>query len=105
MHILLTGATGYVGSCLLKALLHRGHSVRCLVRKADKLEAILDRIDAEVPSAQDALSGAELRSRVTVVVGDASDPAALAEACVGVDVGYWLVCKGRDHHRRAQRCR
>ena len=91
MNILLTGATGYVGSCLLEALLHRGHAVRCLVRKAEKLEAILDRIDADGPSAPAASPAASLRSRVSVVVGDASDPAALAEACVGVDVAYWLV--------------
>jgi len=84
MHIFLTGATGYVGSCLLEALLRRGHAVRCLVRKAEKLEAILDRIDADGPSAPAALPAASLRSRVTVVVGDASDPAALAEACVGL---------------------
>ena len=88
MNILLTGATGYVGSCLVGALLRSGHAVRCLVRKAEKLEAILDRLDAEAPGA---LPAASLRSQVSVVVGDASDPSALAAACVGVDVAYWLV--------------
>lgn len=97
MNILLTGATGYVGSCLLGALLRRGHAVRCLVRKAEKLEAILDRLEAEAPSTPSTPStpaappAASLRSQVSIVVGDASDPAALAAACVGVDVAYWLV--------------
>ena len=32
MHVLLTGATGYVGTHVLDALLERGHTVRALVR-------------------------------------------------------------------------
>jgi len=88
MNILLTGATGYVGSCLLGVLLERGHEVRCLVRKAGKLTEILDRLDAGAAVGPPAAS---LRSHVSVVVGDASDPTALAEACAGIEVAYWLV--------------
>ncbi|NBT12122.1 MAG: NAD-dependent epimerase/dehydratase family protein [Planctomycetia bacterium] len=37
MHILLTGATGYVGGVLLPELERRGHRVRCLARRPHKL--------------------------------------------------------------------
>lgn len=32
MHVFLTGATGFVGSYILKELINAGHSVRCLMR-------------------------------------------------------------------------
>lgn len=35
MHIFLTGASGFVGSYVLRALLAAGHSARCLVRDLD----------------------------------------------------------------------
>jgi uncharacterized protein YbjT (DUF2867 family) len=91
MRILLTGATGYVGSCLLAALLRRGHEVRCLVRKAAKLEAILGRLEAAGTSSDEGTALPALGDTVSVIVGDASDEVALAEACRGVDVAYWLV--------------
>ena len=37
MKILLTGATGYVGSCLLSELERRGVSLRALTRRPGKL--------------------------------------------------------------------
>jgi nucleoside-diphosphate-sugar epimerase len=40
MAILLTGATGFVGSSVLKHLVERGHSVTALVRSADKVAAV-----------------------------------------------------------------
>ena len=72
MKILLTGATGYVGGVLLQELEARGHSVRCLARRPGKLAG---------------------RTAVAteVLAGDASDPEALARACDGVEVAYWLV--------------
>lgn len=41
MYIFLTGATGFIGGAVLRALLLRGHTVTCLVRgrSADQLEA------------------------------------------------------------------
>ena len=72
MRILLTGATGYVGGVLLDELQRHGHTIRCLVRRPQKL---VGRIGPEVE----------------VVVGDASDPEALARACADVDVAYWMV--------------
>ena len=72
MRILLTGATGYVGGVLLEELERRGHTVRCLARRPEKLA------DKTAPGTE-------------VFAGDATDPADLARACADVDVAYWLV--------------
>jgi len=72
MRILLTGATGYVGGCLLAELERRGLSVRCLARRPGKLAG-------------------RTAATTEVVEGDVVDTAALASACAGVDVAYWLV--------------
>lgn len=72
MRVLLTGATGYVGGCLLAELERRGIAVRCLARRPEKLAG-------------------RAGPQTEVMAGDASDPADLARACAGVDVAYWLV--------------
>ena len=72
MHILLTGATGYVGGVLLRELESRGHVVRCLARRPGKL---------------DGLTG----PTTEVIAGDAADPEVLARACAGIEVAYWMV--------------
>lgn len=69
--ILLTGASGYVGGELLKALLAGGHRVRCLARRPEALRT--------------AASGAE------VVCGDVLDSASLRAAMTGIDTAYYLV--------------
>lgn len=71
MLVLLTGATGYVGSYTLDALLGRGHTVRALVR-----------------SAEPALAE---REGVETVRGDVLDPASLRPAVDGVDAVVHLV--------------
>jgi tryptophan-rich sensory protein/uncharacterized protein YbjT (DUF2867 family) len=68
--ILLTGATGYVGSRLLNALLSRGAAVRCMVRRPDAL-----------PEA----------ARPAALQGDALDEAQLRRAMEGVHTAYYLV--------------
>lgn len=40
MNVLLTGATGYIGSAILRRLLARGHDVVALVRSQDKASAV-----------------------------------------------------------------
>ena len=72
MRVLLTGATGYVGGCLLAELERRGIAVRCLARRPEKLAG-------------------RAGPQTEVMAGDATDPADLARACAGIDVAYWLV--------------
>ena len=72
MRVLLTGATGYVGGCLLAEFERRGIAVRCLARRPEKLAG-------------------RAGPQTEVMAGDATDPADLARACTGVDVAYWLV--------------
>lgn len=72
MRVLLTGATGYVGGCLLAELERRGIAVRCLARRPEKLAGRTGPL-------------------TEVMAGDATEPADLARACAGIDVAYWLV--------------
>ncbi len=70
--ILLTGATGYVGGRLLKALEAAGHRVRCLARRPEFLR----------PKA-----GADTE----IMPGDVLDPSTVRTAMTGVDTAYYLV--------------
>ena len=65
MKLTLLGATGSVGRQLLTQALTAGHTVTVLVRQPDTL--------------------GDLRARVTVVQGDATDAAAVARAVAGAD--------------------
>lgn len=72
MKILVTGATGYVGSKLVPRLIASGHVVRCMVRNPC----------IAIPNA---LAGA------TLIRGDALFPQSLYEAIEGIDVAYYLI--------------
>ena len=75
--ILITGATGFLGSHLLQALLDRGEQVRCLYRREK----------------QAGLSAAD-QDRVEWVPGDVLDVVSLEQAMQGVDRVYhcaWVV--------------
>ncbi len=64
MHVLVTGASGLVGSNLVRLLLDRGHRVRALVHRDRRM-----------------LEGLDL----DVVQGDVRAPASLRSACAEVE--------------------
>jgi uncharacterized protein YbjT (DUF2867 family) len=70
MKVLVTGATGNVGSAVVAELLKRGTDVRALIRKPE---------DAH-----------KLPARVEVAIGDLLDPVAVEEAMKGVDKLFLL---------------
>jgi len=79
--VLVTGATGFTGGHLARALAGRGHEVRALVR--DRSRA---RFDASpLPAAG-----------VVAVEGDLAAPDALARACAGVEVVYHIAATYRE---------
>lgn len=71
MAVLLTGATGYVGSRLLRRFEDAGRAVRCLVRQPDRL--------------------GPTRPDTEVVQGDCLDEPSLNRALDGVRCAYYLV--------------
>ncbi len=78
MEILLTGASGFVGSLLLPRLTDEGHSVRALSRSPELLTASL--LDLPGQSA-----------RTTVLPGDAITGQGLEDALRDVEVAYYLI--------------
>jgi NADH dehydrogenase len=74
--LLLTGATGLVGSTLLRRLLAEGTPVRCLVRDPRRL-------------------GAQ-RVRVQIALGDLTDPPSFRNALRGVETVVHLAASIRD---------
>ncbi len=77
--LLLTGATGLVGSALLRRLVAEGTQVRCLVRDPRRL-------------------GAQ-RVRVQIALGDLTDPPSFRNALRGVDTVVHLAASIRDQPR------
>ncbi len=74
--VLMTGATGLIGSAVLRRLIAAGWAVRCLVRDPRRL-------------------GAE-RVRVQIALGDLGDPASFRHALRGVDTVVHLGASIRD---------
>jgi uncharacterized protein YbjT (DUF2867 family) len=70
--VLLTGASGYIGGRLLRALEKAGRSVRCLARRPDFLRPRVD------PSTE-------------IVQADCLDRESLTPALAGIDTAYYLV--------------
>jgi NADH dehydrogenase len=77
--ILLTGATGLVGSTLLRRLTARPEPVRCLVRDPRRL--------------------GDQRVRVQIVLGDLTDPQSFRHAMRGVRTVIHLAASVRDQPR------
>jgi uncharacterized protein YbjT (DUF2867 family) len=74
--LLLTGATGQVGSALLRRLVDEGADVRCLVRDPRRLGS--------------------MRVRVQIALGDLTDPPSFRNALRGVDTVVHLAATIRD---------
>ncbi len=72
VHVLVTGATGYIGGRLVPRLLARGHRVRCVARHPDRLAG------RDWPG-------------VEIVPGDLIDASVLPAVLEGIDVAYYLV--------------
>lgn len=80
--ILVTGATGYVGTRLIPELLRKGYRVRCLARNPQKLHM------------------RPWFSQVETLQGDVLDAATLPSALEGVRAAFYLVhnmSSGRDY--------
>jgi NADH dehydrogenase len=77
--LLLTGATGLVGSALLRRLVAEGQPVRCLVRDPRRL--------------------GPQRVRVQIALGDLTDPPSFRNAMRGVSTVVHLAASTRDQPR------
>ena len=71
--ILVTGATGYVGGCLVPRLLDTGYDVRVFVRHPQKIE------------------GLSWSKNVQIAVGDVFTRETLRSALTDVDAAYYLI--------------
>ncbi len=80
--VLLTGATGYVGGRLLRALQSRGVRLRCLARQPERLQE-------------------HVSASTEIVAGDVLDEATLTAAMRGVDAV--TTCAGRGRTRGGPR--
>ena len=89
MKVLVTGATGKVGSEVVKALLQRGAGVRALTRKQPKPGA-LNIEDVEHIGLEEKAK-VLIPDGVEIAVGDLSDPVSVAEAIKGVDSLFLLI--------------
>lgn len=73
MHVLVTGATGYIGGRVVERLLAQGHEVRVLVRDRERALA------------------RPWGAQVEIVEGDLSRPETLPVAVEGMEAAYYLV--------------
>jgi uncharacterized protein YbjT (DUF2867 family) len=83
--VLVTGASGFVGSQVVPALIDAGHRVVALVRSPSSGEVVLGRLSAE------------RRAAVELRTGDVTRAASLPAAVAGVDAVVHLVAIPRDH--------
>lgn len=70
--ILVTGATGYVGSHLIQSLEIAGYKIRCLARRPEKLTCLQD-------------------GETEIVCGDVLDPLSIQSALMGVHTAFYLI--------------
>ena len=71
LKVLVVGATGGLGQCLVQEALRRGHQVSVLVRDEEKLKST---------------TSIDTKSLTNVYIGDGGDAAAVGSACEGKDI-------------------
>ncbi len=75
MRVMVTGGTGFAGSHTVRRYVEAGHSVRLLVRDADKVRRVFDPLGIGIPEPD-------------VIVGDIGDADAVTRAMEGCDAVY-----------------
>ena len=83
--VLVTGASGFVGSHVVPALIDAGHRVVALVRDEDAAETVAGRISAAH------------RGSFEARIGDVTSPATLPAAVAGIDAIVHLAAVPRDY--------
>ena len=84
MRVLVTGATGFVGSHAAKALQDAGHTVRAYVRTPAKLESVTARVGVEL-DALEIVQGDIIDARQVTAAVDGCDAVVHAAAVVSTD--------------------
>jgi nucleoside-diphosphate-sugar epimerase len=108
--VLVTGATGFVGSHLLRDVVRRGHAVHALVRPDSDLARLADLAGAYTPVVADLRDGAAVAAAVRAVApgrvfhlaaaamhaGRSPDPAELVTTNLGGTVALLDACRDLD---------
>ena len=73
MKILITGASGYIGSRLTKKLAQSNNFVRCLARHPENIRKRFEKLNVEI------------------IQGDLLDPKSIVNICKDIDIAYYLI--------------
>ena len=90
-HVMVTGATGFVGAHSVKALLDAGHQVKLLVRSKEK--------------AQEVLGALGVKKLPPLVIGDMTDESAVLQALDGCDAALHCAAFVSTQAKDAERMR
>jgi uncharacterized protein YbjT (DUF2867 family) len=90
MRILVTGASGFIGSLLVPKLVADGHAVRALGRDPERVRVAIARASSERQPSDRHMGDRQLQD-VEVVRGDVLSTDALAAAVDGVELAYYLI--------------